>query len=143
VTDTPTITDTPTDTNSPTVTFTPTVTHTPVPVSVVFSVYTVSPGTYRYSTTGTGGPAVSAPVTIPAGTAAVWDNSNGGIHPLYLDDSSSCLINNMGTGFPVTMVFGTGIYRFHCGFHGGCSSPPDTTCVNGSCSGLAATLVVQ
>ena len=140
-TNTPTITHTPcgypSDTCTPTVTFTPT--NTPI-VDVVFSVVGSYP-LYYYSTTGTGGVAVSTPVTITTGHAAVWDSSNAVIHPLYLDNTSACQIMGNLT-YPLTQILTNGTYHAHCGSHGACSSG-DGMCPNTTCTGMAVTIVAQ
>ena len=143
-TDTPTPTNTFSPTNTGTSTFTPTVTNTPLTVDAVFSVAGAFPN-YHYSTTGPGGAAFSSPMTITAGHAVVWDTTNGTtVHPLYLEDTASCIFSNKQTGFPVTQILSAGVtYRFHCGVHGGCTGPLDTTCVNPSCTGLAGTVIGQ
>lgn len=140
---TPTITSTPCGFPGNTCTFTPTVTPTNTPiVDITFSVYSPSLYVYKYSTSGTGGPAVSAPITITAGHAAVWDSSNSGSHSLYLDNGSTCLVTAQTTGFPMTMALPSGTYHIHCGYHGSCSSG-DTVCPNTTCTGMAATIVAQ
>jgi hypothetical protein len=117
---------------------TPTPTPGPVPSLVTISVN----GSFLYSTGGTGGAALGAPISVAAGSTIVWDNSNGGIHPLYLDDSSTCLVSGQGSGFPMTQVLGAGTYNFHCGNHGACTSG-NATCPNTTCGGMTGTIVVQ
>ncbi|HUO58394.1 MAG TPA: hypothetical protein VMV05_09505 [bacterium] len=143
VTDSATPTSSPTDTATRTATGTPTNTSTPVSIGVTFSLTGSSISTYHYSTAGSGGAALAAPVTISAGTAAVWDSSLGtGAHPLYLDDSSSCPVSGLNS-YPLTEVFSSpATIHFHCGNHGACSSG-DHTCPNTTCSQMACTLVVQ
>ncbi len=139
---TPTFTPTFTPTGSPTATNSPTATptNTPVPVGVTFGVIFSSPS-YHYAVTGV---TVSAPVTISVGTSAVWDSSNAGIHPLYLDNgTSSCLLAG-NLSFPTTQVLGIGTYHFHCGNHGSCNlGASNTVCPNTNCTGMAVTLIVQ
>lgn len=117
---------------------TPTPVPPPPPSMVTISVNS----SFRYSTGGTGGASLAAPVTVSAGSTIIWDTSNGGIHPLYLDNSTVCMVSNQGTGFPMTQVLAAGTYNFHCGNHGACSSG-NSMCPNTTCGGMAATIVVQ
>lgn len=132
-TDTATITSTDTATNSPTDTATPT--PTPVTVSVT--------GGFQYSTDG-GTTALTQPVTIAVGQEVIWDSTNATIHPLYVDDAVTCLVNNQtipgGGSYSVTFTY-TGDFLVHCGNHGACTL--NTACPASSCTGMAATIHVQ
>ncbi len=116
---------------------TPTPSPTPITVSVI-----VASG-YQYFSAGVT-LSSSIGMTIAVGQSLTWDISNSPIHPLYLDNGSTCLVSN-NSSFPFSQTFNTaGIYNFHCGFHGGCA-PSNGTCplVAASCSGLVGFIVVQ
>ena len=124
-------------TPTPTITLTPISTPTPITIGVI------APSGYQYFD---GSVTLSSAIgtTIAIGQSAIWDTSNSSIHPLYLDDGSTCLVAG-SLAFPLTQTFSTaGTYNFHCGFHGACSGG-NTTCPqsSSSCSGLASFIVVQ
>jgi hypothetical protein len=113
----------------------PTATPAPATVSVV--------GAYSYFS---GGVTLSSAIgmTIIHGQSVVWDTSNAAIHPLYLDNGTSCLVTN-SLAFPLTQTFSTiGTYNFHCGNHGACV-PSNATCPlsASSCTGLVSFIVVN
>ncbi len=110
------LTSTPTTTATLTSTFTPTPTATPVNVGAYFS-----PSGYRYTLDG-GTTSLSEPMTIHVGQSVIWDTTNNGIHPLYLDDGvGNCVITG-NLSFPFTQTFNaTGSFTFHCGNHGTCN----------------------
>jgi len=116
-------------------------TNTPTPTSTIPPLV-LSVSSFKYSTGGTSGAALSAPVTISVGQAVVWDASNSGAHTLYIDNMASiCNLNN-NTSFPVTYSFTTaGNYLAHCGIHGACSV--NSACPAANCTGMAATIHVQ
>lgn len=99
-----------------------------------------SSGSYPY-VYAIGSTALSAPITITHGQSIAWNSSNDSIHPLYLDNGSTCLISG-SLSFPLTEVFSTtGTYYFHCSNHSSCTG---TTCPAGtSCAGMAGSIVVQ
>jgi hypothetical protein len=104
--------------------------------AVTLGAIEISAGVYRYAI---GGTALSQPITITHGQSILWDSSNDNIHPLYLDNGSTCVIDG-SLSFPLNQAFPTaGTYDFHCSNHSGCS----TTCPATSCTGMAGTIVVQ
>lgn len=114
---------------------------TPAPSSVYTLTVIPNSGSYRYSTNGSA--PLSAPLTITHGQSITWDSSNGGIHPLYLDNGSTCIVSSPQPSYPYTYMFSTaGTYNFHCGNHGSCS-PSNTTCPGATCTGMYGTIVVQ
>ncbi len=92
---------------------------------------------YRYSIAGV---ALSAPLTITHGQSVVWDASNvGALHPLYIDNGTSCLVSG-NTTFPVTQTFNSpGTYSFHCSNHASCA----TGCPGGACTGMVGNILVN
>ena len=119
---------------------TPTPTSTPL---VPITVSVIVGSGYQYLS---GGVTLSSSIgmNIAVGQSVIWDTSNSGIHPLYLDNGSTCLVTN-NFSYPLTQTFNTaGTYNFHCGFHGGCA-PSNGTCPlpAASCSGLVGFIVVQ
>jgi hypothetical protein len=132
-TDTATITSTDTATGTPT--DTPTATLTPITISVT--------GGFQYSTDG-GTTALTQPVTAAIGQIVTWDSTNATIHPLYVDDAVTCLVNNQlipgGGSYSVTFTYASD-YLVHCGNHGACTL--NTACPASSCTGMAATIHVQ
>jgi hypothetical protein len=106
-------------------------------------VYTLSVnGSLRYSTSGTGGADLSAPLTISAGQSITWDTSNNGIHPLYIDNGSGTCSVSANTTFPYTHTFSsTGDFTFHCGNHGTCNGGGAVCTL--PCSAMAGSVHVQ
>jgi len=126
---------------------TPTPTAT-VPPAAILSAYNGGSG-FQYSSTGTGGPAVTSPITISVGQSVAWDASNSPIHTLYIDNGTTCFMGSNGglgnSSFPVTYTFeATGNYLAHCGIHGNCNAgASNQSCPSSGCTGMAVTIHVQ
>ncbi|HEY5038613.1 MAG TPA: hypothetical protein VIJ93_06020, partial [bacterium] len=82
-------------------------------------------------------------MTIVARQSVIWDTSNNSIHPLYLDDASTCLQSNY-LAYPLTQTFNRpGTYNFHCVVHGACSNNSACPLAAANCTGLVGFIVVK
>ena len=122
-----------TPTPSPTTVTTPCPSCSPTPVRVYLGVGT------NYSLAMSGS-TISNPVTVAVNQSVIFDSSLGG-HPLYVDNGTTCLVNN-NSSFPVTFTPGSAAnYLAHCALHGACTN--NAACPASSCGGMAFTLHAQ
>jgi len=115
-------------------------TSTPTPTATIPPVVISKNAAFLYSTGGSGGAAVSTPITISLGQAVVWDPSNSGA--LYIDNMASVCDLDGASAYPVTYAFTTaGNFLAHNGTYGNCSGG-SASCPCSGPTGMAVTINV-